>query len=178
MRQASTPPLIRQVAHIATCCLLLLLCVCVPQGSWNLRDVQFPAGSQIKSWAFTTLVDPSRLVPGGETGTDTFLSVREGPGVCGLLRVLPRGHVSLCSHGAALETSKGDPHPASKPTRFVMLLLPCPACAPLAQDLVRMCNKTGVRCETPVKGPYDPRDTIEMRLQKAADLATQTFGTP
>jgi hypothetical protein len=41
-----------------------------------------------------------------------------------------------------------------------------------------MCNKTGVRCEMPVKGPYDPRDTIEMRLQKASDLATQTFGTP
>lgn len=45
------------------------------QGAWNLKDVQFPAGSQIKSWAFTTLVDPNMLIPTGEMGTDTFLNV-------------------------------------------------------------------------------------------------------
>lgn len=79
----------------------MLRAVCLLQGSWNLRDVQFPAGSQIKSWAFTTLVDPSRLVPGGETGTDTFLSVREGPGVVWVVE------------GAA----KGWPHAALHPWR-------------------------------------------------------------
>jgi hypothetical protein len=55
---------------------------------------------------------------------------------------------------------------------FVLLLLL------LLQDLVRMCNNTGVQCDMPVKGPYDPRDTIETRIKRAADLAQQTFGQP
>lgn len=46
------------------------------------------------------------------------------------------------------------------------------------QALVDMCNKTGVKCDMPVLGPYDPRDSIETRIKKAADLATQSFGKP
>lgn len=89
----------------------------LPQGSWNLRDVRFPAGSQIRSWAFTTLVDPQYLTNEGETGTMTFL-----------------------------------------------------------RDLVQMCNKTGVRCETPVLGPYDPRDSLEQRIRRAAEAAKASTG--
>ncbi|KAF8058950.1 AGO1 [Scenedesmus sp. PABB004] len=43
------------------------------RGSWNLREVRFPAGVVISSWAFCSLVDPQYLVPDGETGTQTFL---------------------------------------------------------------------------------------------------------
>lgn len=39
-----------------------------------------------------------------------------------------------------------------------------------------MCNTTGIKCDMPVKGPYDPRDSIEDRIRRAADHATQTFG--
>jgi hypothetical protein len=49
---------------------------------------------------------------------------------------------------------------------------------PPPQDLVRMCNTTGMKCNTPVKGPYDPHDSIEQRIKRAADLATQTFNHP
>lgn len=89
------------------------------QGSWNLRDVKFPNGSQIKSWAFITLVDPQYLVSDGPTGTNTFL-----------------------------------------------------------QDLVGMCNKTGVQCPMPAFGPWDPRHSIEQRIRAAADAAQQKFGEP
>jgi eukaryotic translation initiation factor 2C len=87
------------------------------RGSWNLRDVKFPAGVKITSWAFTTLVDPQRLVNDGETGTMQFL-----------------------------------------------------------KDLVQMCNKTGVMCPIPELGPYDPRDSIEQRIRKAAEKAKAKTG--
>eukprot|EP00878_Enallax_costatus_P011253 GHUV01011750.1.p1 GENE.GHUV01011750.1~~GHUV01011750.1.p1 ORF type:complete len:582 (+),score=200.21 GHUV01011750.1:324-2069(+) len=88
------------------------------RGSWNLRDVRFPAGCQIKSWAFTTLVDPQQLVNEGETGTMTFL-----------------------------------------------------------RDLVQVCNKTGIQCQQPVLGPYDPRDSLEQRIKRAMDAAKAQTGT-
>jgi hypothetical protein len=87
------------------------------QGSWNLRDVVFPSGSVIESWAFTSLVDPQYLVNDGPTGTNTFLS-----------------------------------------------------------DLVNMCNKTGLKCDMPAMGPWDPRHTIEQRLAAAKQAAEQRFG--
>jgi hypothetical protein len=51
-------------------------------------------------------------------------------------------------------------------------------CAVCVQDLVKMCNSTGVKCELPVKGPFHPHDTIETRIRKAADHAKDTFGSP
>jgi hypothetical protein len=41
-----------------------------------------------------------------------------------------------------------------------------------------MCNKTGVKCVMPVKGQLVPGEPIERRIARAADLATQTFGSP
>jgi len=41
-----------------------------------------------------------------------------------------------------------------------------------------MCNNTGIKCDMPVKGPYDPRDTIEDRIRRAAELAEMTFNAP
>jgi hypothetical protein len=57
-------------------------------------------------------------------------------------------------------------------------LAPCPSGTDtFLNDLVDMCNRTGVECSLPIKGPYDPRDSIEARLKKAADAATAHFGT-
>ncbi|WIA39818.1 hypothetical protein OEZ86_005871 [Tetradesmus obliquus] len=87
------------------------------RGSWNLRDVVFPSGAVIESWAFTSLVDPQYLVNDGPTGTNTFLA-----------------------------------------------------------DLVGMCNKTGLKCDMPALGPWDPRHSIEQRLAAAKDAAQRKFG--
>jgi hypothetical protein len=88
------------------------------QGSWNLRDVVFPSGSVIESWAFTSLVDPQYL-----TNDNTDMSVNW-----------------------------------------------------FLSELVSMCNKTGVKCDMPAIGPWDPRHSIEQRLAAAKQAAEQHFG--
>lgn len=57
------------------CC--VYVCGALLQGSWNLANVEFPSGTVINSWAFTTLMPPERLTPHGPTGTNTFLQVNE-----------------------------------------------------------------------------------------------------
>lgn len=72
--QHSPRKLARVPGRLSVTLCLRRACRCA-QGSWNLRDVKFPAGSEIMSWAFTTLVPPEYLIADGPTGTDTFLHV-------------------------------------------------------------------------------------------------------
>jgi len=43
------------------------------EGAWNLRDVRFPTGTVIESWAFVPLMSYNELVDSGPTGTETFI---------------------------------------------------------------------------------------------------------
>lgn len=166
-----------------------------PQGSWNLRDVRFPGGSTIRSWAFTTLVDPRYLVADGPTGTDTFLDDlvsmcnKTGLACATPVKVRRRGCGGRATHRPALPCVLPCCCCAAGGLSGAWRRLAAPRTSPAADALARACcgapalalARPPPGCAPPAaaaQGPYDPRDTIEQRIRKAAAAAAQQFGSP